>query len=167
MGLFDKIGRIMSFSNAAEADDADFNSDNEYYTDEYEETEDEQDAYEPAPSRMSTVRVTDRGNKVVNVHYDTDDVKLVIIRPRKVDEAANIAVHIRERRTVVLVLEHTDKNVSRRIMDFLMGAAYVIDGDFKKVSTNTFLITPRSVTVIGAEPFEAGDTAAGMYCESR
>ena len=91
-------------------------------------------------------------------------MKLVIVKPRKFDEAPNIAMHIKERRTVVLNLEHTDKNISRRIVDFLSGAAYVIDGDFKKVSANTFLITPKTISVVGAETLEADGGA--LYYES-
>ncbi len=53
------------------------------------------------------------------------------------------------RRTVVLNLESTNKEVSRRLVDFLSGVAYANNGQIKRVANNTFIITPYNVDIVG------------------
>ena len=60
-----------------------------------------------------------------------------------------VADHLINRRTVVLNLESTNKEVSRRLLDFLSGVAYAIDGQIKRVANSTFIITPYNVGVVG------------------
>ena len=60
-----------------------------------------------------------------------------------------IADHLLNRRTVVLNLEATNKETARRIIDFLSGVAYAIDGLLSKVAINTYIITPANINVSG------------------
>jgi len=99
-------------------------------------------------------------NKVVNIHA-TASLKVVLVKPEKFDQAADIADHLRERRTVVLNLEQTNKDVACRLIDFLSGVAYAQDGKIKKVSVNTFLITPFNVDLMGDLMDELEDN--GLY----
>jgi len=87
-------------------------------------------------------------NKVVNIHA-TAQLQVVLVKPEKFETAAEIADHLRERRTVVLNLEQTNKDIARRLVDFLSGVAYAQDGKIKKVAVNTYLITPYSVDLLG------------------
>ena len=87
-------------------------------------------------------------NKVVNIHATTQ-LKVVLVKPERFENASEIADHLREKRTVVLNLESTNKDVARRLVDFLSGVAYAGDGKIKKVSTNTYIITPYSVDLMG------------------
>ena len=87
-------------------------------------------------------------NKVVNIHATTQ-LKVVLVKPERFENASEIADHLREKRTVVLNLEGTNKDVARRLVDFLSGVAYAGDGKIKKVSTNTYIITPYSVDLMG------------------
>ena len=89
-----------------------------------------------------------RNNKVVNIHTTTQ-LQVVLVKPDRYENAAEIADHLRERRTVVLNLEQTSKDVSRRILDFLAGAAYAQDGRVKKVALSTYIITPYNVDILG------------------
>ena len=68
-----------------------------------------------------------RNNKVVNIHTTTQ-LQVVLVKPDRFENAAEIADHLREKRTVVLNLEQTNKDVSRRVLDFLSGAAYANEG---------------------------------------
>jgi cell division inhibitor SepF len=72
-----------------------------------------------------------------------------LVKPERFDAAAEIADHLRERRTVVLNLEDTNKEVARRLVDFLSGVAYAQEGKIKKVAVNTYLITPYNVDLLG------------------
>jgi cell division inhibitor SepF len=86
--------------------------------------------------------------KVVNIHA-TAQLQVVLVKPEKFEAAAEIADHLRERRTLVLNLESTHKDVARRLVDFLSGVAYAQDGKIKKVAVNTYLITPFNVDLLG------------------
>ena len=89
-----------------------------------------------------------RSNKVVNIHTTTQ-LQVVLVKPDRFENAAEIADHLREKRTVVLNLEQTSKEVSRRILDFLSGAAYAQEGKVKKVALSTYIITPYNVDILG------------------
>ena len=89
-----------------------------------------------------------RSSKVVNIHATTQ-LKVVLVKPERFENASEIADHLREKRTVVLNLESTNKDIARRLIDFLSGVAYAGDGKLKKVSANTYIITPYSVDLMG------------------
>ena len=87
-------------------------------------------------------------NKVVNIHATTQ-LKVVLVKPERFEDASTIADHLNNKRTVVLKLESTNKEVSRRLVDFLSGVAYANEGKIKKVAANTYIITPYHVDIMG------------------
>ena len=114
-----------------------------------------QEDFPPAPRTTTQARSSYGGfedtrgsNKVVKVHA-TAQLQVVLVKPERFDAAAEIADHLRERRTVVLNLEDTNKEVARRLVDFLSGVAYAQEGKIKKVAVNTYLITPYNVDLLG------------------
>ena len=98
--------------------------------------------------RSEERRSEDRHNKVVNIHATTQ-LKVVLVKPERFENASEIADHLKEKRTVVLNLESTNKDVARRLIDFLSGVAYAGEGKIKKVAANTYIITPYSVDIMG------------------
>ncbi len=101
-----------------------------------------------APQRAFNFEDKRDNNKVVNIHATTQ-LSVVLVKPERFENAAEIADHLREKRTVVLNLEQTNKDIARRLIDFLSGVAYAQDGKIKKVAVNTYLITPYNVDLIG------------------
>lgn len=89
-----------------------------------------------------------KDNKVVNIHTTTA-VQVVLSKPERFEQAAEIADHLREKRTVVMNLETTNKDIARRLVDFLSGVAYANGGKIKKVAINTYIITPFTVDIMG------------------
>lgn len=87
-------------------------------------------------------------DKVVNINTTTQ-LQVVLVKPDKFQDASAIADHLRDKRTVVLNLEATNKDVGRRMVDFLSGAAYAQEGKIKKVAVATYIITPYNVDIIG------------------
>ena len=124
--------------------------------------EDEEDEYEeefaPVNSAKESARDRDRererdvdrrgSNKVVNIHTTTQ-LQVVLVSPTRFENASEIADHLREKRTVVLNLEQADKNIARRLIDFLSGVAYANEGTIKKVALSTYIITPYNVEILG------------------
>lgn len=97
------------------------------------------------PSRASEV---ERRNKVVNIHTTTQ-LQVVLVKPERFENASEIADHLREKRTVVLNLEQTDKTIARRLIDFLSGVTYANEGTIKKVALATYIMTPYNVEILG------------------
>ena len=89
-----------------------------------------------------------RNGKVVNIHATTQ-LKVVLVKPEHFEDASTIADHLNNKRTVVLNLESTNKDVARRLIDFLSGVAYAGEGKIKKVAANTYIITPYHVELEG------------------
>ena len=119
------------------------------YEDEEEDTYEED--FTPVSPRDSAVRDREserRNNKVVNIHTTTQ-LQVVLVKPERFENASEIADHLREKRTVVLNLEQTDKNIARRLIDFLSGVAYANEGTIKKVALSTYIITPYNVEILG------------------
>ncbi len=130
----------------------------------YEDEEEDFDEFEPVsrvPERTErravkeqTASVYDapevprRSNKVVNIHTTTQ-LQVVLVKPEKFETASEIADHLRDKRTVVLNLESTNKDVARRLLDFLSGVAYANEGKIKKVAISTYIITPFNVDILG------------------
>ena len=89
-----------------------------------------------------------RSNKVMNVS-STMQLQVVLVKPERFEDASTIADHLNTKRTVVLNLESTSKEVSRRLVDFLSGVAYANNGQIKRVANSTFIITPYNVDIMG------------------
>lgn len=87
-------------------------------------------------------------DKVVTLGGGTQ-AQVVLVKPERFETAAEIADHLRERRSVVMNLEQTNKDTARRLIDFLSGVAYALDGKIRKVAANTYIITPYNVDVLG------------------
>ena len=128
MGLFDELKRLAR-----------------PYEDEEEETNEED--FTPVSSKEQS-RELERRNKVVNIHTTTQ-LQVVLVKPERFENASEIADHLRDKRTVVLNLEQTDKNIARRLIDFLSGVAYANEGTIKKVALATYIITPYNVEILG------------------
>ena len=99
-------------------------------------------------SRRKEVPAEERRNKVVNIHATTQ-LKVVLVKPERFENASEIADHLKDKRTVVINLESTNKDVARRLVDFLSGVAYAGEGKIKKVAANTYIITPYHVDIMG------------------
>ena len=106
--------------------------------------EQEEEEQMPSPS-LSSDR---KHNKVVNIHATTQ-LAVVLVKPERYEDAASIADHLSAKKTVVLNLEQTSKDVSRRLIDFLCGVAYANNGQIKRVANSTFIITPYNVDIMG------------------
>ena len=144
MGLMDELKKIIH-----PYDDEDYD-----YEDDFEEPAKESRSLfddrkeERREERRDERRSEDRHNKVVNIHATTQ-LKVVLVKPERFENASEIADHLKEKRTVVLNLESTNKDVARRLIDFLSGVAYAGEGKIKKVAANTYIIPPYSVDIMG------------------
>lgn len=130
----------------------------------YDEGEQEEDGSEgEGSSRREKKSYTQSGNnRVVNIHA-TAKLQVVLFKPEKFGEdTRNIADELLKMHTIVLNLESTNNDSSRRIIDFLSGVAYANGGKIKKVATDTFVITPYNVDITGDDVLDELENS-GVY----
>ena len=143
--FLDNIKRITGF----EPEDDDFEYDIDL-DEEFEEEEEEEYTpvrQQPAAPAAAPAAQAKRGN-VVNMPSKTT-MQVVLAKPERFEDASAIADHLNEKRTVVLNLEAANRDVARRLIDFLSGVAYANAGMLKRVANSTFIITPYNVNVTG------------------
>ncbi len=154
MGFMDRFKEMMGMP------------DEDYY-DEYE-SEFGEESDTPLVRRNDTIEQDSmsqgdpkRGNKVVNIHA-TAQLQVVLVKPEHFEDASAIADHLNTKRTVVLNLESANKEVARRLIDFLSGVAYANEGQIKKVANSTYIITPYNVGIMG-DDFLDELSSSGMF----
>lgn len=123
-----------------------------------DDMEEELDGFSPVqkntPEESNSAPATDttnssnRNGKVVNIHTTTQ-LAVVLVKPDRFESAAEIADHLKDKRSVVLNLEKTNKDIARRLVDFLSGVAYANEGKIKKIANSTYIITPYNVDILG------------------
>ena len=78
-------------------------------------------------------------------------MNVVVIEPQSFDDAQQVAVNLQKKKPVVLNFEKTEKSVANRIIDFISGTTYALNGDIKKISNNVILCAPSNVNVSYSE----------------
>ena len=102
-----------------------------------------------APAASASAAPTGFAGTVVGGTMSSAKHQLVLLRPESFNDAPAFATNLREKKAVVLNLEGVDKNLARRVVDFLSGCVYSLDGSVKKVSQATYMFCPRDMEVVG------------------
>jgi len=116
---------------------------NETYIEETMEVENEEDA---SVKRQTPVRAN---NVVPFQAREKEGIRLVVCEPRQYSDAQDIADNLRHRRPVVVNLHRVEKDQAKRIVDFLSGTVYALNGDIQKVGDAIFICTPDNVDIQG------------------
>jgi len=146
MGLVDKMKGILNPGTREGFDDEDeiFGVDENninYYEDNFQP---QQNFAQPQQQNIYAQQPQQAG-----MALNSNALELKVVKPESFESVNQIADHLLNRRTVVLNLEDTDRETSRRLIDFLSGVAYSIKGTMKRVAKHTFVITPNNVGVSG------------------
>ena len=91
--------------------------------------------------------------KVVNIHT-TSYVKVVVYQPLSFDDTQNIIDNLKNRKPIVVNLDSLDADLAQRVLDFISGAVYSLDGTIQKVSRGIFVLAPSNVDIVGNIPDE-------------
>ncbi|MDD6611120.1 MAG: cell division protein SepF [Butyricicoccus sp.] len=149
MGLVNDFKRWVS----GEVDDEDFDMDEGLE----DAPEEEEPSYYSRPEPVRSAPAAEpqpmsvqprRNNRVVNINATTK-LAVVLVKADQFNNVADIADHLKNKMTVVLNLETTDKETSKRMLDFMSGVTYAIEGKIKRVASDTYLITPLDVEIVG------------------
>ena len=151
MGLLDSIkGYFNAFDEEEESEEEVLEQSEDSY-DFKKETRREE------PKKAESPRVMNGKSKTVA--FNPAQLQVVLVKPERFEDVTSIADHLNDKKTVVLNLETAEREVSRRIVDFLSGATYANHGNIKKISKATFLIVPKGVDMMGElmlDDFEEG-----------
>lgn len=139
MGILNKI------MNVTKVDDIDDYEDNEYYND-----VDTQRPKSRTSSRFFNEANQSLSNSITPIDSRRSSMQVKVIKPINVDEnSREIVDTLKNNCTILLNLEGLDIDIAQRIIDFTSGACSALDGNFRKISTFIFLITPKSVGISG------------------
>ncbi len=130
--LMDKVWGLFGMDTAEEEE---YEEENVYdYEDEEEEIEDK--------------KLFGRRNKVVAMpQAQTNAIKMVISQPTTFEQSDEICSFLKEKKSVIVNLEYVNKDVARRIVDFISGGVYALDGYIQKVSNSIFLVAPSNYEI--------------------
>lgn len=136
-GIFDKLLGFVGFE--------------EEYEDETETVETHESEIDDRPRERARERDRDRNQpkgKVLSLTTPQQkSMRVVVLEPRNFDEVQQIAAQLRDKRPVILNLEATDKTVARRIIDFISGAVYALEGTVQRINTSIILFAPPGIDV--------------------
>ncbi len=91
-----------------------------------------------------------RDSKVVNMpqqQANNNAIKMVISQPTSFEQSDEICSFLKERKSVIVNLEYVNKDIARRIVDFISGGVYALDGYIQKVSNSIFLVAPSNYEI--------------------
>ncbi|MFR8104416.1 MAG: cell division protein SepF [Clostridia bacterium] len=87
-----------------------------------------------------------RKNKVVNMPQ-VQQIRMVISQPTTFDQAEEICIYLKEKKSIIVNLEYVNKDVARRIIDVISGAVKVLDAHMQKISNSIFLVAPTNYEI--------------------
>ncbi len=164
MGIFDKFLDIMKLNDDDDYDD-DFYDDDEFYEEDFEETprrsffnkkSNSKDTYDDFDMQQSNSRVPAASSKVTPMRQPAPrrgnasaGMEVCVVKPITVDDSRQITETLLSGRTVILNLEGMDLEIAQRIIDFISGATFAINGNLQKISNYIFLVTPTNVDISG------------------
>ncbi len=143
MGIMDRIGTL--FKGEDDFDEV------------YEDYETEEEVEEAAPVAAAPVAKSAPASKSTGSISSGASLEMKVVKPERFDEVQMIGEHLLARRTVVLNLEDTNKETTKRIIDFLGGVVFAIQGKVKKVANATYIVTPKNVEVSSEQPEQAAE----------
>ncbi len=131
------MNKIWDFLGMESAEEADELEDRAYDYD-YEEDEEQENE--------GINKIFNRKSKVVNMPQ-TQNIKMVISQPTNFEQSEEICNYLKERKSVIVNLEYVNKDVARRIVDFISGSVHALDGHIQKISNSIFLIAPTNYEI--------------------
>ena len=92
-------------------------------------------------------RIFGKKGKVVPMTAPSQSVKMVISQPTTFEQSEEICSLLKDKKSVIVNLEYVNKDVARRIVDFISGGVYALDGHIQKISNSIFLIAPMNYEI--------------------
>lgn len=98
-----------------------------------------------------------KNTNIVNLPTAQKQMKVMVVEPFAFDDAQHVADHLKNRKPVVVNFENCDKEVAKRMIDFISGTTYALGGSIQKIGNNIFLCAPNNVDVAYSPQEEGSD----------
>ena len=103
-----------------------------------------------APAPASSMASSGFNGTVLNMNSSVSNKQSVVLfRPNSFNDTSKAADDLRNRRAVIVNMENVDKAMARRVVDFLSGCVYALDGDVKKIAQSAYLFCPHNMDIVG------------------
>lgn len=119
----------------------------------YEEDDEEsvelegyENEYDQEDEQYEEKKIFGRKNKVVNMPQ-SQQIRMVISQPTTFEQSEEICNYLKERKSIIVNLEYVNKDVARRIVDFISGSVHALDGHIQKISNSIFLVAPTNYEI--------------------
>ncbi|MDK2805597.1 cell division protein SepF [Thermoanaerobacterium thermosaccharolyticum] len=86
--------------------------------------------------------------KIVNIHTQSQ-IKVIILKPENFEQAQTILDNIKNKKPMIIDLQNMERNDAQRLIDFLSGAIFALNGEIKKIANSIFLIVPDNFDISG------------------
>ena len=114
-----------------------------------EEEEEEDYGFAPVPAvAASNAPATGFTGQILNMNASNKQ-EVVLFRPGSFNDTSKAADDLRNRKAVIVNMENVDKAMARRVVDFLSGCVYALDGDVKKIAQSAYLFCPHNMDIVG------------------
>ena len=112
--------------------------------------EEEEDDFGFAPMSVSNTSAPATGfsGQILNMGASNKQ-EVVLFRPGSFNDTSKAADDLRNRKAVIVNMENVDKAMARRVVDFLSGCVYALDGDVKKIAQSAYLFCPHNMDIVG------------------
>ena len=94
------------------------------------------------------------------VEFAGTEQQVILFNPKSFDEAGDLVQHLTQGRSIVMTLEGVPTDLARRLLDFLSGIAYALQGKITPISAKTYFVTPQNVDVLGAEELASNQASS-------
>ena len=135
------VNKFLDALGLSNENDQEVENDDVYEFDEGKEEEEETEAKGGIFGAIGSKK-----GKIVNMPQ-VQSVKMVITQPTSFEQSEEICNYLKEKKSIIVNLEYVNKDVARRIIDFLSGAVHALDGYIQKVSNSIFLIAPANYDI--------------------
>ncbi|MBQ3192772.1 MAG: cell division protein SepF [Oscillospiraceae bacterium] len=113
-----------------------------------EEEEDTGFGFAPVPAASTGSSLSGFSGQVLNMNASNKQ-EVVLFRPGSFNDTSKAADDLRNRKAVIVNMENVDKAMARRVVDFLSGCVYALDGDVKKIAQSAYLFCPHNMDIVG------------------
>lgn len=153
--IINKLMNVIGIGNEdydEEYDEYEYNNEEESVNENSSEESYYKSTYKPSRSfkdieRESQYSSKNLQSKVIPMNTAVSSSKMVITQPTCYDEVEGIGEYLKNKKSIIINLENVGKEDARRILDFMSGSAFMVEGTIQKVSNLIYLITPKNVEI--------------------
>lgn len=134
------VNRVKNFVGWEEEEELEFNTN--------QDTELEQQSF---AAGLTNNKKNQSTNKIVNLNSASSKLKVIVMQPENFEDAQEICDYLKEKKPTVINLESVEKENAQRVIDFLSGAVYALEGTIQKVANGIFIVAPRTIDIMNTD----------------